>query len=71
MRIGPTSRDNDKTHAALSGNSFSFDSAGNDNELGGYLSLTTALPLKTIWILLLIWSLESLMMKPISRGSCR
>ncbi len=39
MRIGLTSRhsDNDKTHAVLSGSSFSFDSAGDDNELGGYV----------------------------------
>ncbi|MCP3671571.1 MAG: autotransporter domain-containing protein [Gammaproteobacteria bacterium] len=39
MRIGLTSRhsDNDKTHAVLAGNSFSFDSAGDDSELGGYV----------------------------------
>ncbi|MCP4004647.1 MAG: autotransporter outer membrane beta-barrel domain-containing protein [bacterium] len=41
MRVGLTSRhsDNDRTQAALSGNSFSFSSAGDDNKLGGYVGL--------------------------------
>ncbi len=39
MRVGLTSRhsDNDNTQAVLAGNSFSFASAGDDNDIGGYV----------------------------------